>query len=149
MYTLLGTQLNCRTIMTGSLSKLRKFGATLDYYAIYRNIANGKAFHNATDKEFLVEEHNDPYWRNVTMSEAGFVHISECSDKSARALVSTDLLLDAYHDAIWQSARYCVNHGRGNWTYVTQYASGTCCWKSPNGYHYDMITEIMARGCHV
>lgn len=47
-----------------SLSKLREYGATLKYYAIYRMYTSKGQFHNATDEHFLVEHHNDPYWIN-------------------------------------------------------------------------------------
>lgn len=65
MMILLGTDhANCRTQKSGTLAQLRIYGKTLKHYAIYKSHTIHGRFHNATDKHFLVEYHNDPYWIN-------------------------------------------------------------------------------------
>ncbi|MHA2067586.1 MAG: hypothetical protein ACXABY_24745 [Candidatus Thorarchaeota archaeon] len=67
MPELLGTtQQTVRVMHKGSLLNLRRWAQVQDlkFYAIYRDYWQLRRFHNATDKRFLIEHRNDPYWLN-------------------------------------------------------------------------------------
>ena len=66
MYCLLGSDKNQCRVMRKSNDQfaLREYGLTLNEYAIYRNMWQGRNFHNATDERFLIEYYNSPYWNN-------------------------------------------------------------------------------------
>lgn len=56
---------NCRGQRRGTYHELLRFANThpLLCWAIYWEHLQGQRFHNATDRNFLVD-HDDPYWHN-------------------------------------------------------------------------------------
>lgn len=64
---LLGSDhIGCQTLIRGTLRRVKRIAhaRNLKHWAIYRTMYKGRRFHNATDSDFLIEHHDDPYWLN-------------------------------------------------------------------------------------
>jgi hypothetical protein len=46
---------------------------------------------------------------------------------------------DTYHKARVSSAQVMINNGFDDWTYVTQYSSGACDYRSPDGKDFKLV----------
>ncbi len=61
------------------------------------------------------------------------MHISAVPDKTAHTLSTVELDEDVYHANIAAAARILYFRQDYVWTYVTQYSSGTTCWRNEHG----------------
>lgn len=52
---------------------------------------------------------------------------------------------DFYHNSQLTTAEAMVAEGRGGWEYVTQWKSGTCVYKSPDGSETEALTLLDAQ----
>ena len=73
-YALLYSVDTCRGMDIASLNKIINFIRTHkpERWAVYKQVHNGREFHNATDQDFLVD-HNDSYWFNCMVKPSGLV----------------------------------------------------------------------------
>lgn len=106
--------------------------------AAFQEIFDFKAYAQ-TEEEHKIEmdgfrEQNDPaYLEHLRLTDPGNpVSINE-TDKIADTLAKACLHNNDYHRAIQETARILVENNLGHYRYHTQWGSGTCCYRSPDG----------------